>query len=72
MSFRMGEYVIKKVNFWNNLALLLGTAVFREKKRETRCLSKIYNFEFYFMLYKVEKWEPKDSNARHAKSKNVK
>lgn len=34
MSFRMGEYVIKKVNFWNNPALLLGTAVFREKKRD--------------------------------------
>lgn len=70
MSFRMGEYVIKKVNFWNHPALLLGTVVFRGKK-ETRCLSKTFNFEFYFMLYKVEKWGPKDSKARHAKFKNI-
>ena len=55
MSFSMRKYVIKKESiFCKNplkFKLLLGTVVFREKKKkETRCLSKTYNFEFYFML----------------------
>ena len=53
MTFSMRKYVIKKESiFCKNplkFKLLLGTVVFREKK-ETRCLSKTYNFEFYFML----------------------
>lgn len=42
--------------------------MFRGKK-ETRCLYKKYNFQFYFILYKVEERRPKGSNAKHVKFK---